>query len=105
MQLLVELSEQQVADVVKAAFLTIDDQGDSLSIHFGGRFADEPSMFFCPDWPFEYQALQPLYEALQEARESFGDGGDEPEKLELLCRLLTVFDEWRVENQKESTQP
>jgi hypothetical protein len=92
MQVTIELSDDQMEAFVESVLRKADEEDpiEQLSISFAG---DEPMLLFCPDWPFQYEAKVTLQQALQDElqnRES-EDEGDEPEKAELLKRLLAVL--------------
>ena len=93
MKVTMHLTEDVVDRIVKKTIKQSGDQTSSLSLHFGKDIL----IMFVPEWIQNYSVEAPLYEALCAERLSFGDGGDEREKLELLNRLIRVFDEWYVE--------
>jgi hypothetical protein len=90
MQVTIELSDDQMEAFVESVLREADEKDpiEQLSISFAG---DEPMLLFCPDWPFQYEAKVSLQQALQEELEHREADGDEPEKVEILKRLLAVL--------------
>jgi len=91
MQVTMEIEDDKIRESCLACLLENDREdplGTALSIIWEN---DEPFLYFCPDWPIEYEARWPLLSALLEALREIDGSENEDVKIDLLKRLIAVF--------------
>ena len=81
------IKQQEESDVIPSLSIIFE--------RYGEEDPYEPAIFFCPDWPFDFERSVSLADALQEYLED--NVNDDDDHRFLIAKLLTVINDWRKE--------